>query len=35
MLSLFAKISEREERFLILWDRIKSEVQFHLYELVV
>ena len=35
MLRPFAKISGREERFLILWDRVKSEVQFHLYESIV
>ena len=35
MLSSFSKISECEKRLLILWDYIKSEVQFHLYESIV
>ena len=35
MLNFFAKINEREERFLILRNQVKSEIQFHLYELIV
>ena len=35
MLSLFFEISECEKRLLILRDRIKNEVQFHLFELIV
>ena len=35
MLSFFFKISECEERLLILRNRIKSEIQFHLYESIV
>ena len=35
MLSPFFKISECEERLLILRNRIKNEIQFHLYELIV
>ena len=35
MLSFFSKVSECEERLLILRDRVKSEVQFHLYESIV
>ena len=35
MLSFFFKINECEKRFLIFRNRVKSEVQFHLYESIV
>ena len=35
MLSSSSKVSEGKKRFLILRDRVKSEVQFHLYESIV
>ena len=35
MLSFFFKINECEKCFLILRNRIKSEIQFHLYESIV
>ena len=35
MLNFFFKISECKERLLILRDRVKNKVQFHLYESIV